>query len=106
MKPVKPLSRAVAVRQLARKSLEDYARGVLDPEVVLSEATKAAALGYFCVTISFDRALDMRDTEAALALVETLKREGYALEWRDRLVFATDTANKTTSGTFDLLVRW
>ena len=106
MKPVKPLPRGVAARQLARKSLEDYARGVLDPEVILSEATKAAALGYFCVTISFDRVLDLRETEAARALAETLTKEGYAHEWRDRFVFATDTENKTASGTFDLLVRW
>lgn len=98
--------RAVTVRLLATQSLEDYAAKALAPETVFAAITKAAAEGFYICCIKSEQPVNLTDTKAAKALAVRLTEEGFAHEWKPRMVLGRENASAADICTFDLLVNW
>jgi len=98
--------RAVKMREAARAMRESYATEKLDAVAIVAKAATAAALGYCSVRIAFDRALDVRGTEAGRTVNARLQREGFGVNWEPRRIEAKDSPTGETVTVFDLLVSW
>ena len=72
----------------------------------LGAVTKAAAEGFFCLRVSSEVACDMRDTKAAAAIGELLKREGFEHQWEGRVSLRKENPSGCDVMAFDLLVSW
>ncbi|MCZ8261169.1 MAG: hypothetical protein O9333_13685 [Beijerinckiaceae bacterium] len=98
--------RAVAVKQIAAKSLESYAAKALDLDAVFAGITKAAAEGFYLYRHAVDRPVKLQEANATKALCARLTEEGFGIEWVARMVPARESACGVDVVTFDLLVRW
>lgn len=100
------MKRAAKLLTISREALERQAQELLDPDTVLTLATKAASAGADKLRLALDVAGDLRSTTAAKALEATLTREGFKLSWESRLVSGKANATGMDLAIADLVVSW
>jgi hypothetical protein len=100
------MTRAAKLLTISRGALDRQAQELLDPDTVLTLATKAASAGAVKLRLTLDVAGDLRGTAAAKALEAILTREGFKLSWESRLVSGKANVTGVDLSVFEPVIAW
>ena len=82
--PSKSPSVIERVREMTRQALERCAERLMALDLVKEKISEAASDGFFRVSISPEKPLDMSQTTVAKITTEALRKEGFNIEWEVR----------------------